>query len=205
MKAILAYFFLALSMLIPGIANAGEQATKTAVVQLIKQETRNQVSDATIRRIVNATFREAEKQNLDPFLLLSVFDTESKFRPNAKNKSGARGLGQVIPRWHREKIRGRNIMHIETNVEVSAMVLAEYLNSANQNIAKAVRKYSGGARNYKQKLQAFYAKAKQADILHRFENELPIAVTARFDRPSDFNIVSTPVLVAKRHPLDYDI
>lgn len=163
--------------------------TKRATVRMISQETKDRVEAKFIIRIVNAVFKEATKHNLDPFLILGMIKGESTFNPKAKNRSGAKGLMQVIPRYHRDKIRGRDIMQIETNVEVGVQVYADCLTRNNGNMKKASRCYSGGAKNYTSKLKDGWSAAKKADIAYRFENEMPLVVNTSFDNPNAFSIL----------------
>lgn len=163
--------------------------TKRATVRMIAKETKDKVAAKDIIRIVNAVFKEATKNNLDPFLILGMIKTESTFKPTSSNRSGAKGLMQVIPRYHRDKIRGRNIMNIETNVEVGVQVYADCLNNNNGNMKKASRCYSGGAKNYTAKLKDGYGAAKKADIAYRFEEELPMVVVSSFESPNAFSIL----------------
>ena len=43
--------------------------------------------------------KEAEKNDLDPALLVSLIHHESRWKPKAVSKSNACGLTQVIPKW----------------------------------------------------------------------------------------------------------
>lgn len=173
LKSAIMAIALFLSMVFP--AQAENTPTKTAVVKMISKETNNKVQTKDIIRIVNAVFTETKKHNIDPLFMLSLIRNESRYNPRARNRSGARGLTQVIPRWHRDKIRGRNIMNIETNVEVGTQVLADCLESNQGYIRKALKCYSGNARNYQALLKTGYIKIKEADVIYRFENELPLA------------------------------
>lgn len=153
---------------------AENTTTKAAVVKMISKETKGTVSGNDITRMVNAIFTQSKRHGIEPFVMLSVVKKESRYNPRAKNRSGARGLAQVIPRWHRDKIKGRNIMHIETNIEVGMQVLADCLTKNKGIVKKAMRCYSGGARNYTANVKANYKVIQQAEIAYRFENELPI-------------------------------
>lgn len=185
MKAILASVMVALSMLLaPLNAQAETRYTKQAVESWIVKETKSPTVTSNIKRIVNAVFAQAQKHNLDPLLILSTIKHESRFRVQAANPSGAKGLMQVMPRWHRDKIAGRNIFDIETNIEVGTQVLVDCLDKFNGVIAKGLRCYSGGAAKYEAGLRANHKAIKQADVIFRFENELPMTVAnARFDKP----------------------
>lgn len=162
--------------------------TKQAIIKMIVEETRNKVSLKDVKRIVNAVFKESDKQNVDPFLIVAVLGVESTFNPSASNKSGARGLGQVIPKWHRDKIRGRDIMNIETNVEVSTQVFVDCLDKGKNSIYKASGCYSSNAKNFASKLKRIHTKAKKADLLYRLQNDLPLVVVSHFESPKTFSI-----------------
>lgn len=183
MKAILTHILAVFAFFFATQASADMVHTKRAVASMIKKEVRNKVPEKTLNKIIETTFRESQKQNIDPLFMLSVIYTESRFIPTAKNKSGARGLTQVMPRYHRDKIQGRNIMNIETNIEVGTTVMVDCLTNNNHNVRAASRCYSGNANRYTEKLKAFHKQAKHADILHRFKNELPLVAYEKFEQP----------------------
>lgn len=178
-------------MVLPAFAET-TAPTKEAVVRLIMSETKNKVQRPEAHRIVNATYKEAAKYGFDPFFLFAMMRTESTFNPKARSRYGARGLMQVVPRWHRAKIRGRNIVNIETNIEVGAEVFAECLENKKGYIKKALKCYSGGARNYATKLKVRHSELQKADIIYRFENELPIEGLSKFEEHK-LNISLNPV------------
>lgn len=189
MKAVLRSAILAIAMLmsmaLPAFA-ADQFHTKAAMVNLVMESSDYQVQRPEAIRIVNAVFSNAEKQGLDPFLILSLIKQESKFRVNARSSYGARGLMQIVPRFHRDKLRGRSPVNIETNIEVGTQILADCLDNKRGNLRKALRSYSGSANNYYAKLKAGYTLAQKAEIKYRFENELPIVVASRFENPKGY-------------------
>lgn len=85
----------------------------------------------------------SELRGLDPKLVLSIIATESEFRKGVKSKGNARGLMQVIPYWHKDKIRGRNIYDIQTNIDVGTQILAEYKKRAKGDEHRALAMYKG--------------------------------------------------------------
>lgn len=196
MKAIIRAAILTVLMLfsLTSPAFAEYTPTKAAVTRMISKETKDKVTAQDIIRIVSAVFKEANRHKLDPFLLVSLIGIESGYRPWAVNKSGARGLTQVIPRYHRDKIRGRDIMNIETNIEVGTQVLVDCLQRNNGVLKKASRCYSGSARDYVTKLKDGYKTTKIADIVYRFENELPLVVNSNFETPNEFSISVNTVI-----------
>lgn len=205
MKKLFAWVVVTLLMalqVMPAQAESG--FSKQAAIRWIESETKATVNQSTIRRIVDAAWIQAKKHSLDPFLILTTIKTESRFKPSATNPSGAKGLMQVMPRWHGDKIAGRNILNIETNVEVGTQILVDCLNKSNQVIRKALRCYSGGAHNYDLKLREGHKQIRHADVLYRFENELPLATQyAKFDQP--FQYALSPSMKEKEGPATSNI
>jgi soluble lytic murein transglycosylase-like protein len=86
--------------------------------------------DAT-RRWVGAAYRSAAQVGLDPLLVLAVISVESRFNPVAESVMGAKGLMQIIPRFHRDKLRDLGgdeaALDPETNILVGTRILQEYV------------------------------------------------------------------------------
>jgi soluble lytic murein transglycosylase-like protein len=82
-------------------------------------------------RMVGASYRAAREVGLDPFVVLAVISVESRFNPIAESVMGAKGLMQIIPRYHREKLADQGgeaaIWDPETNILVGAQILQEYV------------------------------------------------------------------------------
>jgi soluble lytic murein transglycosylase-like protein len=175
------------SMAFPAFAQTAEP-TKNAAVHYILKETKNKVSLKDAVRIVNAAFKEAAKHSFDPLLVLAIMKPESTYNVSARSREGARGLMQVIPRWHRDKIKGRNINHIETNVEVGTQIFADCLDNQKGYIKKAFKCYSSNARNYRAKVETVYKQLQKAEIQYRFENDMPIDALPRFEESTKFPI-----------------
>lgn len=117
------------------------------------------------QQIVAAAHTEAKANDLDPLLVLSVIAAESSFNPKAQNKSGAMGLMQAIPRWHRDKIKNLGIsnsqlLSVEPNVRLGVVILKEYLRLSNGNMTLALQKYNGSAKDrsksYSNKIMRHY-------------------------------------------------
>lgn len=165
-------------------AFAQDAINKAAMVNVISQESHSALKLKDAARIVDAVIAEAKKHSLDPLLMFSIIKKESRYNPRARSREGAIGLTQVIPRWHRDKIRGRNLTHIETNIEVGTQVFADCLEKYNGFIKKAFKCYSSNARNYGRDVRANYDALKKAELKYRFENELPLAEKElQFDVP----------------------
>ena len=102
--------------------------------------------DAVI--IIAAVLRYSDEHKIAPELLLGVIDKESSFRIDARSSTGARGLMQVLPSWHQNKITvdgGSNelLWSPEFNIKIGAQILKEYLNRSKGNINEALARYNG--------------------------------------------------------------
>lgn len=83
-------------------------------------------------RVVRAAYGAArEVGGLDPLLLLAVTGVESSFNPLAESVVGAKGLMQIIPKYHREKLGIADSEDVlfdpETNLLLGARILQEYV------------------------------------------------------------------------------
>ena len=79
----------------------------------------------TAMRVTSLVYQESRAHGIDPKLMLALVATESSFNPKSLSTTGAKGYTQVIPRWHRDKIKGRDIWDISVNIEVGVKVLKE--------------------------------------------------------------------------------
>ena len=115
------------------------------------------ISKERAGQYVAAAKKYAAKHHVDPILVLAVIRKETGFRITAVSKEGAEGPMQVMPQWHREKIKGKNIKSIEGGVDIGTQVLAEYIVLAKGDVKAALRKYSGGSRTYAQQVLNYRA------------------------------------------------
>ncbi|MCS6920735.1 MAG: transglycosylase SLT domain-containing protein, partial [Elioraea sp.] len=69
-----------------------------ALVEFIAR--RYRVAEEAIAGFVAAAYRAGSERRLDPLLLLAVMAVESRFNPVADSVLGAKGLMQVIGRFH---------------------------------------------------------------------------------------------------------
>ena len=85
----------------------------------------------------------------DPFLIVALMKVESSFNSYAISNSNALGLSQVIPKYHKDKIRQItkefgyfDIFDIKQNIKLGVMVYEEYLNQLG-SVSKALTQYNG--------------------------------------------------------------
>jgi soluble lytic murein transglycosylase-like protein len=118
----------------------------------VEEATQGQVPNTQASKIVKEAYANAFSRHIKPSLVLAVIKTESTFKVNAKSNHNARGLMQVIPRWHKEKIAGRNIFSVPVAIEVGTWVLSDCLKKHKGSVYKGLSCYSGGGG------KAYYAK-----------------------------------------------
>jgi soluble lytic murein transglycosylase-like protein len=115
------------------------------------------------REVVNTSFDAAKGHAVDPLLVLAVMAIESRFNPIAESDMGAKGLMQVIPKFHPEKFElyGGEDMALDprTNIRVGAQILQEYIARAG-GTAAGLQWYNGAAhdvtRQYAEKVLGEY-------------------------------------------------
>jgi hypothetical protein len=98
--------------------------------------------------IVLNSYKESFSQNLEPLLFLSLIGIESSYQSNSVSFLGAKGLSQVLPIYHQNKINNLtrynlDILSIAGNIKVGTQILREYLDLSNGNIVAALQRYNG--------------------------------------------------------------
>ena len=100
-----------------------------AVTEMLAKRFR--VAQEAVGGFVAAAYRVGKDTSVDPLLILAVICVESRFNPVAESTFGAKGLMQVIPRFHKEKLVGHGgddaLLDPEVNILVGAKVLREYM------------------------------------------------------------------------------
>jgi soluble lytic murein transglycosylase-like protein len=114
---------------------------------------------------------------LDPQLILAVIAVESRFNPLAESGMGAKGLMQVIPRYHSDKfgpLGGDKVaFDLQANIWVGAKILKEYLRRTG-DLAEALQLYVGATSDenengYSGKVMAERDRLNQ--VLRQFQNQ----------------------------------
>lgn len=95
---------------------------------------------------VAAAFRAGTEYRVDPLLVLAVVAVESRFNPIAESAVGARGLMQVLPKYHQDKLAGYGgtaaLLDPVTNIDIGTQILREYLRRGG-SVRTGLRLYSG--------------------------------------------------------------
>lgn len=118
---------------------------------------------------VAAAFAAGHRVGVDPLLILAVMAVESRFNPIAESEMGAKGLMQVIPRFHPEKLAevgGESaVLDPHANILVGAQILREYIRKAG-GVESGLQLYAGAAEDpaaqYAQRVLAERQRLEQA-------------------------------------------
>ena len=109
---------------------------------------RYHVSLEIATNIVAKAHRVGAEIKLDPLLILAVISVESRFNPIAESTMGAKGLMQVIPRFHLDKFDAaggeKAVFEPDANIMVGASILNEYIRRTG-DLADALRMYVGAS------------------------------------------------------------
>ncbi len=102
-------------------------------------------------QITHAVIASASKYSLPPALVLAIISIESRFREKAHGLHGATGLMQVVPAAHRGLVRNVDLTQPAANIEAGSAILHGYIQSAQGDVAAALRSY-GGSTAYARKV-----------------------------------------------------
>jgi soluble lytic murein transglycosylase-like protein len=84
--------------------------------------------DAT-EQLVSAAHEAGSRLGIDPLLILAVMAVESRFNPIAESVMGAKGLMQVIPKFHQDKLEEHggedSVFDPMTNILVGTRILKD--------------------------------------------------------------------------------
>ena len=124
-----------------GAAGAREQR---AVSEFLAK--RYKVAQDAAGNVVAAAYRAGGEWKVDPLLILAVVAVESRFNPIAESNLGAKGLMQVIPRFHTDKLAEHGgedaLLDPAVNNHFGARILREYLRRFGET-ETALQMYAG--------------------------------------------------------------
>ena len=91
---------------------------------------RYRVSEQAVAGFVSTAYSAGAQYSIDPLLVLAVISIESRYNPVAESVVGAKGLMQVIPKYHLEKLMDHGgeqaLLEPEVNIKVGTQILREY-------------------------------------------------------------------------------
>ena len=100
---------------------------------------------AKAEKITEAVMASASKYSLSPALVLSIISIESRFKETAHGAHGATGLMQVVPAAHRRLVQHIDLTQPEANIDAGSAILRGYIESAQGDVAAALKNYGGSA------------------------------------------------------------
>lgn len=190
-----------------------ETGLVSALAGWINTSTKNKVSRDTASHYVVEAYSAAQKYGIDPLLLLAVMKAESNYQTGAVSPYGARGLMQIVPRYHRDKVNRQNAHDYRVNIAAGAQIIAEYLQAHKEDFFKAIRQYSGSAGvGYKSKIKETYAQLRNTAFAWCLENDRPIIASYRYEQPrrygADVAIYESEVAISQQQqrqlPSEYE-
>jgi soluble lytic murein transglycosylase-like protein len=107
---------------------------------------RYRIADSAAAHFVAVAYRAADQHRLDALLVLAVMAIESRYNPVAESVMGAKGLMQVIAKYHLEKLSDHGgeqaLLEPEVNILVGAQILREYYRRFG-DLETALQQYNG--------------------------------------------------------------
>jgi len=156
---------------------------KMSLVEWVKENAKRPLPLESATFIIDKVYEVAKEHSIDPLLILSVMHVESEFHPKAQSTHGAKGLMQVVPYWHKDKLKGRNPLKMAVSIEVGTRVLHDCLVRAKDNVNRALICYNGGGdKKYQMKVAKSHKRVSAHLIAQRFDKELPIASVGNFHK-----------------------
>lgn len=126
------------------IQDADLPREQRAVTEYISK--RYRVADEAVAGFVAMAYKAGGQHSVDPLLILAVMAVESRYNPVAESSVGAKGLMQIIPKYHLEKLLDHGgedaLLDPEVNIMVGARILREYQRRLGDTEA-ALQMYAG--------------------------------------------------------------
>jgi soluble lytic murein transglycosylase-like protein len=128
----------------PDVIELVQEREQRALAEFIARRWR--IADTAATSYVAIAYRAGKRHHVDPVLILSVMAIESRYNPVAESVVGAKGLMQIIPKYHLEKLLDHGgeeaLLDPEVNIHVGAQILREYYRRLGDQQA-ALQKYAG--------------------------------------------------------------
>ena len=130
---------------------------------------RYRIAPETTEVFVGAAQEAGREVGLDPLLIIAVMAVESRFNPVAESVVGAKGLMQVVPRHHLDKLMEHGgagaVLDPVTNIALGARILKEYIRRTG-SLEAGLQFYNGAladpSSQYAQKVLAERERLQQA-------------------------------------------
>jgi soluble lytic murein transglycosylase-like protein len=121
-----------------------EESHYQALAEFLARKYR--VSERMIFNLVGMAHAAGRQIGIDPLLIIAVMAVESRFNPIAESLAGAKGLMQVIPKYHADKLQNYGgedaVFDPQVNILVGTQILKEYI-ARTGNLSIALQMYAG--------------------------------------------------------------
>jgi len=128
----------------PTLPETLQEREQQALAEFIAKRWR--IAETAATSFVSIAYRAGKRYSVDPVLILSVVAIESRFNPVAESVVGAKGLMQIIPKYHLDKLLDHGgeeaLLDPEVNIHVGAQILHEYYRRL-QDQEAALKRYAG--------------------------------------------------------------
>jgi soluble lytic murein transglycosylase-like protein len=146
-----------ITLLVP-TADTENPEYRTLAVYLSR---RYKVAQDATEQLVGAAHEAGTRTGMDPLLILAVMAVESRFNPIAESVMGAKGLMQVIPKYHQDKLDALggedSVFDPMTNIMVGARILKDAVRRGG-GLMPGLQLYAGAfgddSQQYAQKVMA---------------------------------------------------
>jgi len=146
-----------ITLLVP-TADTESPEYRTLAVYLSR---RYRVAQDATEQLVEAAREAGRRTGVDPLLILAVMAVESRFNPIAESVMGAKGLMQVIPKYHQDKLDALGgedaVFDPMTNILVGARILKDAVRRGG-GLMPGLQLYNGAfgddSQQYAQKVMA---------------------------------------------------
>jgi soluble lytic murein transglycosylase-like protein len=130
---------------------------------------RYRVATDAAEQLVAIAFGAGRQVGVDPLLILAVMAIESRLNPIAESGMGAKGLMQIIPKHHQDKLQDHGgeqaLLNPVTNVLVGTQILKEYIRRSG-SLEAGLQWYNGApldeSSQYAEKVIAEQQRLRQA-------------------------------------------
>ena len=141
---------------------------------------RYKIAPDEAEHVVRAAHIASERVGIDPLLVLAVIAVESSFNPIAESIAGAKGLMQVVPRYHEDKLEENGgsgtVLDPMTNILVGTRILEQYIRRSG-SLEAGLQRYNGArsdaSSRYAQKVLAERARLQR--VVDQFER-IPVVL-----------------------------
>jgi soluble lytic murein transglycosylase-like protein len=123
---------------------SGAEREQRAIAEYIGKRWR--IAESAATTFVSIAYRAGAAHSVDPVLILAVMAVESRYNPVAESDMGAKGLMQIIPKFHLEKLMDHGgeaaLLDPEVNIHVGAQIIREYYRRFGE-VQTALQMYAG--------------------------------------------------------------